>query len=180
MFWVFAARTPGASELSGKSRGTALWHGRNFISASPRTSVLFGISISDMFVSSAASLIPTHHWYSLLKANSSRNHLGPPRDAWIPLILKRRWRHPRSEIHPVTAHFTSPYGASAPPTDFLSCLQRGPLRTWFIWRAAVSARICAAAAACKNWFVWRINFRLMLLFLLVSRMSEQALQEMWY
>lgn len=61
-----------------------------FFLVSVWTSVLFSISISNMFVSSAQSLIPTHHWYSLLKANSSRNHLGPPRDAWIPFILKRQ------------------------------------------------------------------------------------------
>lgn len=29
-------------------------------------------------------LNPTRHWYSLLKANSSRNHSGPPRDDWAP------------------------------------------------------------------------------------------------
>lgn len=88
-------------------------------------------------------LNPTRHWYSLLKANSSRNHSGPPRDDWAqrgggggPFIRV-------SESHPRTAF----------------CRARGHYGPDLFGEAAVSASARTRThAASEIEAVRRINF----------------------
>lgn len=66
-------------------------------------------------------LNPTRHWYSLLKANSSRNHSGPPRDDWAPRGGGSGGGGPFirvSESHPRTAFCRARSGGHYGPHSF--------------------------------------------------------------
>lgn len=91
----------------------------------------------------AQSLIPTHHWYSLLKANSSRKHFGSAEKCltyWIPFIFKRRHLTQKNAPSPVPSWAHMGLGAS--------------LRLFVMPAAGAITNLIYSACCCEHTHLW--------------------------
>lgn len=91
----------------------------------------------------ALGLIPTHHWYSLLKANSSRKHSGSAEKClpyWLPYIFKRR--HLTQENAPPVVASWGHMGLSA------------SLRLFVMPALAAITNLIYSACRCEHTHLW--------------------------
>lgn len=128
--WALAATAPGVWRLCHQNRRAIFLRQENhiyFFSPFPCLQVSYSAFQFPTCLFLALGLIPTHHWYSPLKANSSRKHLGPRRNAALteyPSFQEAGvWLRKK---HPVAGRSTSPYGIQHLSQTFChACCSRG-------------------------------------------------------